>query len=63
MKVHDVFRRSASHAARILGGAKPADLPVEQASTFELVVNLATARALAIAAPPTIRLRPDRLIE
>ena len=63
VKLHDVFRRSASHAARILAGANPADLPVEQASTFELVVNLATARALGIAIPPTIRLRADRLIE
>lgn len=63
VKLHEVYRRAASHAARILAGANPADLPVEQASTFELVVNLKTARTLGISVPPAIRLRADRLIE
>jgi putative ABC transport system substrate-binding protein len=63
VKLLDVFRRSASHAARILAGADPAGMPVEQASTFELVVNLKTARALGIAIPPAVRLRTERFIE
>ncbi len=63
VKLLDVYRRAASHAARILGGADPAGMPVEQASTFERVVNLKTARALGLTIPPTIRLRADRFIE
>jgi putative tryptophan/tyrosine transport system substrate-binding protein len=62
-KLVDVFRRAGLQAARILAGASPADLPVEQASTFELVVNLKTAQALGITVPPAIRLRADRFVE
>lgn len=57
------FRRAASHAARILKGANPAEIPIEQASVFEMVVNLKTAKALGIKIPPSILLRADRVIE
>jgi len=57
------FRRVAEQMGMVLKGAKPAELPVEQSSVFELTVNLKTAKALGVAIPPTIRLRADRLIE
>jgi len=55
-------RRSASLVAKILQGAKPGDIPVEQATTFELVVNLKTARALRLSIPTDILSRADRVI-
>lgn len=58
-----LFRQAASHAARILKGANPAELPVEQSSKFELVVNMKTAKALGIKVPQTLLLRADRVIE
>ena len=58
-----MFRRSASYVDRILRGARPAELPVEQAATVELVVNVRTAKALGIALPREILLRADRVIE
>lgn len=59
----DIFERGAGYVHKILQGAKPADLPVEQPNVFELVVNLKTAKALGIAIPPVIMARVDRVIE
>lgn len=58
-----MFRNAAKFVSRILNGAKPSDLPVEQATTFELVVNLKTAKTLGIKIPQTVLLRADRTIE
>jgi putative tryptophan/tyrosine transport system substrate-binding protein len=59
----DLFRRGAVYAHRILQGTKPADLPVEQPITFELAVNLKTAKALGVTIPQAVLLRADDLIE